>query len=102
MATTSTRSPPRDPAGLLHPDHRAGRDRSVLVKSPYVDYLAAELQNLTDLKVRQALAECDQAGRARSTPWWWQGKAFATDRSVVPDNLPGYQQNPAFDGPPAG
>jgi peptide/nickel transport system substrate-binding protein len=75
-------------------------DRSELVKSPYVDYLQPNIPNMPDVKVRQALAAATNA-----QAWIDAGggeKAYGPAESIVAPDLPGYQPNPAFDGPQEG
>ena len=75
-------------------------DRSVLVKSPFVDYLALNFRRLTDPKVREALNVATNA-----EGWITAGggdKAYSPAESVVNPAVVGYQPNPAFSGPQEG
>ena len=92
-AITSSRVPPAYYSQITGPV----ADRSELVKSPYVDYLAPNFRNMPDLQVREALNVA-----TNKQAWIDAGggsKAFAPAYSVISSSLPGYQPNPAFDGP---
>ncbi|CAI9406081.1 ABC transporter substrate-binding protein [Nocardioides sp. T2.26MG-1] len=75
-------------------------NRSVLVPSPYVDYLVPNFRRLTDPAVREALKVATDA-----EGWINAGggeKAYAPAESIVNPAVIGYQDNPAFSGPQAG
>ncbi|GAB3777419.1 ABC transporter substrate-binding protein [Nocardioides ungokensis] len=96
FAVTSSRVPPAYYTQVTGPV----ADRSDLVKSPYVDYLAPNFPNMPDLKVREALNVA-----TNKQAWIDAGggsKAYAPAYSVIASNLPGYQPNPAFQGPQQG
>lgn len=74
--------------------------RSVLVPSPYVDYLVPNFRRLTEPAVREALKVATNA-----EGWITAGggeKAYAPAESIVNPAVIGYQDNPAFSGPQAG
>ena len=75
-------------------------DRAVSTSSPYNFYLVPNMKNLTDVKVRQALAaaiDLDGVVKAR-------GGEYAAYRaeSIVNEGVAGYQPNPAFADLPSG
>ena len=74
--------------------------RSVLVPSPYVDYLVPNFRVLDNPAVREALKV------STNTEGWIAAgggeKAYATAESIVNPAVVGYQDNPAFSGPAAG
>ena len=75
-------------------------DRSVLVDSPFADYLVPNFRRLKDAKVREALKVATNA-----EGWINAGggdKAWAPAESIVNPAVVGYQDNPAFSGPQAG
>ena len=95
-AVSSSRVPPSYYSQI----EGAVADRSVLADTPYVDYLQPVIPNMPDLKVRQALALATNA-----QGWIDAGggeKAYSPAESIVAKDLPGYQPNPAFDGPESG
>jgi peptide/nickel transport system substrate-binding protein len=75
-------------------------ERSVLVASPFVDYLVPNFRQLTDPAVREALKV------ATNAEGWIQAgggeKAYAPAESIVNPAVVGYQDNPAFSGPQEG
>ena len=75
-------------------------ERSVLVASPYVDYLVPNFRRLEDPAVREALKVSTNA-----EGWINAGggeKAWAPAESIVNPAVIGYQDNPAFSGPQEG
>jgi len=95
-AVTSSRVPPAYYTQI----QGAVADRSVLVKSPYVDYLVPNFRNMPDPKVREALKVATNA-----TAWINAGggeKAYGPAESIVNPAVVGYQANPAFSGPQEG
>ncbi len=95
-AITSQRVPPAYYSQI----EGAVKDRSVLVKSPYVDYLTPNFRRLKDLKVREALKMATD-----TTGWINAGggsKAYSPAESIVAPAVNGYQPNPAFSGPQQG
>jgi peptide/nickel transport system substrate-binding protein len=74
--------------------------RSVLVASPYVDYLVPNFRVLDNPAVREALKV------ATNTEGWIAAgggeKAYAPAKSIVNPAVVGYQDNPAFTGPQEG
>ena len=69
-------------------------DRAVSTSSPYNFYLVPNMKNLTDVKVRQALAaaiDLDGVVKARGGEY----AAYRAD-SIVNEGVAGYQPNPAF------
>ncbi|HYF73330.1 MAG TPA: ABC transporter substrate-binding protein [Nocardioides sp.] len=75
-------------------------ERSVLVASPYVDYLVPNFRRLTEPAVREALKVATDA-----QGWIDAGggeKAYAPAESIVNPAVIGYQDNPAFSGPQEG
>jgi peptide/nickel transport system substrate-binding protein len=78
----------------------AVKDRSLLVDSPFVDYLVPNFARLKNPKVREALKTATDA-----TAWINAGggsKAFSPAESIVNPAVVGYQPNPAFSGPQQG
>jgi peptide/nickel transport system substrate-binding protein len=76
------------------------QDRSVLVDSPFVDYLVPNFRRLTDPAVRKALNASTNA-----TAWISAGggeKAYGPAESIVNPTVVGYKPNPAFAGPQEG
>jgi peptide/nickel transport system substrate-binding protein len=76
------------------------QDRSVLVDSPYVDYVVPNFRKMTDPKVREALKVSTNA-----EGWINAGggeKAYGPSESIVNPAVVGYQDNPAFSGPQEG
>lgn len=75
-------------------------ERYLNVESPYVSYLVPNAKKMTNLKVRQALAV--------STNLEGYVKALGGERAATPAEslinpaVPGYQDNPAFEGDNAG
>ncbi|WP_395691577.1 ABC transporter substrate-binding protein [Nocardioides sp.] len=96
-AVTSQRVPPAYYSQITGPV----ADRSVLVASPYVDYLVPNFRRLTDPAVRQALAMA-----TNKTGWITAGggeKAYTPADSIVNPQVVGYKPNPSFaDIPEAG
>jgi peptide/nickel transport system substrate-binding protein len=95
-AVTSQRVPPSYYSQI----EGAVKDRSVLVASPYVDYLVPNFRKLTDPAVREALKVSTNA-----TAWINAGggeNAYAPAESIVNPAVVGYQPNPAFSGPQEG
>jgi peptide/nickel transport system substrate-binding protein len=75
-------------------------ERSVLVDSPFADYLVPNFRRLKDAKVREALKVATNA-----QGWIDAGggdKAWAPSESIVNPAVVGYEPNPAFSGPQEG
>lgn len=95
-AVTGQRVPP----AYYNQIQGAVADRSVLVDSPYVDYLVPNFRRMTDPKVREALKVATNA-----QAWIDAGggdKAFGPAESIVNPAVVGYQANQAFSGPKEG
>lgn len=95
-AVTAQRVPP----AYYNQIEGAVADRSVLVDSPFVDYLVPNFRKLSDPKVREALKVATNA-----TAWINAGggeKAYGPAESIVNPAVVGYQDNPAFSGPQEG
>ncbi|MFC6042720.1 ABC transporter substrate-binding protein [Nocardioides hankookensis] len=95
-AVTSDRIPP----AYYNQIEGAVADRSVLVDSPFVDYVVPNFRKMSDPKVREALKVATNA-----QAWIDAGggeKAFAPAESIVNPAVVGYQDNPAFSGPQEG
>ena len=78
----------------------AVKDRSVLVDSPYDDYLIPNFRQLTDPAVLEALKVATNA-----TAWINAGggeNAYGPAESIVNPAVVGYQPNAAFSGPQEG
>lgn len=89
-AITSQRVPPAYYSQITGPV----ADRSLLVPSPYVDYLVPNVRLIDNVEVRRALAMAtNKAG------WIEAGggeKAYTPADSIVNPSVLGYQPNPAF------
>jgi peptide/nickel transport system substrate-binding protein len=95
-AVTQERIPPAYYSQITGPV----ADRSVNVKSPFVDYVLPNFNRLKDLKVRQALMESTDV-----TSWITAGggeKAYTPAKSIVNPAVVGYKANPAFTAPEGG
>jgi peptide/nickel transport system substrate-binding protein len=93
-------TPQRVPPAYFTQIEGAVKDRSVLVESPYVDYLTPNFARLDNPKVREALKVSTDA-----TAWINAGggeKAYKPAESIVAPSVVGYQPNPAFSGPQEG
>ena len=78
----------------------AAAERSTLVDSPFVGYLAPNFRHLTDVRVRRALLLATDV--AAYTAAQGGDKAGTPARSLVHPSLIGYRDNPAFTAPPEG
>ena len=70
------------------------------MESPYIDYLVPNSEDVTDPKVRQALAVATDVTAYIDAERWREGRTPA--ESIVNPAVPGYQANPAFSGPHEG
>ncbi len=95
---TSERVPP----AYYNQVEGAVADRSVLVDSPYVDYLVPYFrsQAMSDPAIRRALAVATNMDSYNGA--LGGDKAGVAAESVVNPAVVGYQENPAFDGPNEG
>jgi peptide/nickel transport system substrate-binding protein len=95
-AVTGSRIPP----SYYNQIEGAVAERSVLVDSPFADYLVPNFRKLKDPKVREALKVATNA-----EGWINAGggdKAWGPSESIVNPAVVGYQENPAFSGPQEG